>query len=187
MRIAAKNPDQFPWYLRPFFRAQERKYGQVLQGSLLWARVPKLFLALAAFYGVLERRSSPLDPALRSLVMMRVSQLNWCHACVDIHSAGHAQRAGSLRKVEAIDDWRDSPLFDARERAVLAYAEAITDSRQQVTDAHVNALRAHFDDEAIVELTALVAFQNLSSKFNNALDVPAQGFCRIPAAATRSA
>jgi alkylhydroperoxidase family enzyme len=41
-------------------------------------------------------------------------------------------------------------------------------------------LRRHFDDDAIVELTGLIAFQNLSSKFNSALDVPSQGFCQLP-------
>jgi alkylhydroperoxidase family enzyme len=44
----------------------------------------------------------------------------------------------------------------------------------------MNRLKEHFDEDAIVELTGLIAFQNLSSKFNNALDVPAQGFCKIP-------
>jgi hypothetical protein len=44
----------------------------------------------------------------------------------------------------------------------------------------MTAVKAQFDDDALVELTALIAFQNLSSKFNAALDVPAQGFCRLP-------
>ncbi|MCZ7593652.1 MAG: hypothetical protein M5U16_01105 [Hyphomicrobium sp.] len=45
----------------------------------------------------------------------------------------------------------------------------------------IERLRCHFDDDGIVELTALIAFQNMSSKFNSALGVPAQGFCRLPA------
>jgi alkylhydroperoxidase family enzyme len=47
----------------------------------------------------------------------------------------------------------------------------------------VSRLRDFFDEDAIVELTGLIAFQNLSSKFNSALDVPAQGFCRLPVGA----
>ena len=46
-------------------------------------------------------------------------------------------------------------------------------------------MKRHFDDDAVVELTGLVAFQNLSSKFNSALGVPAQGFCRLPPNAVR--
>jgi alkylhydroperoxidase family enzyme len=64
---------------------------------------------------------------------------------------------------------------------VLEYAEAMTDSRVQVTDELAQRLKRHFDADAVVELTGLVAFQNLSSKFNSALDVPAQGFCELPA------
>jgi len=62
----------------------------------------------------------------------------------------------------------------------LEYAEAITYPGQQVSDELMARLRDFFDEDALVELTGLVAFQNLSSKFNSALDVPAQGFCRLP-------
>jgi uncharacterized peroxidase-related enzyme len=180
MRVSDKALGEYPFWLKPFFWSQRRRYGEVLKPGLLWARVPRLFAAVAILYGVLDRRRSPVDPVLRSLVTVRVSQLNWCAFCVDINSATLATRAGSFDKVEALADWRDSPLFDERERAVLDYAEAMTDSNRQVSDAMVTALRRWFDDEGIVELTGLIAFQNLSSKFNAALDVPAQGFCTVP-------
>jgi uncharacterized peroxidase-related enzyme len=154
--------------------------------GLLWGRVPKLFIAVAILYGVLDRRASPLDPVLRSLVTVRVSQINGCRFCVDINSATLITRAASHAKVDALEAWRDSDLFNAKERAALEYAEAMTDSTRRVTDAAVDRLREVFDDDAIVELTGLIAFQNLSSKFNSALDVPAQGFCRLPAAPSES-
>ena len=184
MRILERPLAQYPAYLRPFFWNQKRKYGQVLKPALVWARVPKLFLAVAALYGVLDRRGSPLDPVLRSLVTVRVSQINHCRFCLDLNSAVLAKRAGSMQKVEAVDRWRDSPLFDAKERAALEYTEAVTGPGGRVSDALMTGLRRHFDDDAIVELTGLIAFQNLSSKFNAALDIPAQGFC-APAARTR--
>lgn len=171
---------RYRWYLAPFFWNQKRKYGQVLMPGLLWGRVPKLFVAVAILYGVLDRRASPLDPVLRSLVTVRVSQINGCRFCVDINSATLARRAGSQSKVDALEAWRNSDLFDAKERAALEYAEAMTDSTRRVTDAVFDRLRQVFDEDAIVELTGLIAFQNLSSKFNVALDVPAQGFCRLP-------
>ncbi|MGZ5583989.1 MAG: carboxymuconolactone decarboxylase family protein [Usitatibacter sp.] len=180
MRVSEKPLAQYPWYLRLLFRGQERKYGQVLMPAMLWGRVPKLFMAVAALYAVLDRRASPLDPVLRSLVIVRVSQMNWCRFCVDVNSATLAERAGSMTKVEALEGWRDSKLFDAREKAALEYAEAMTDSNQAVTDQLVDRLRGFFDEDALVELTGLIAFQNLSSKFNSALDVPAQGFCPLP-------
>ncbi len=90
------------------------------------------------------------------------------------------KRGVSLEKVEALEVWRQSNLFDRREQAVLDYAEAMTRSDLQVEDEQVERLRSYFDDDAIVELTGLIAFQNMSSKFNSALGVPAQGFCKTP-------
>ena len=62
-------------------------------------------------------------------------------------------------------------------RAALAFVEALTDPARPVDDACFARLRTHFDEQAVLELSALAAFQNLSSKFNAALGVPAQGFC----------
>lgn len=180
MRIGDQPVRRYPWYLRPFFWNQRRKYGQVLRPALLWARSPRLFMAVATLYGALDRRSSPLSPVLRSLVTVRVSQINWCRFCVDLNSATLAKRAGSMAKVEALAEWRTSSLFEPVERAALDYTESMTYSDRRVTDEQVQCLRRHFDENGIIELTALVAFQNLSSKFNSALDVPAQGFCQLP-------
>ena len=183
MRIAAKPLQAYPWYLRPFFWNQRRKYGKVLDAALLWARAPKPFIGLALLYGAIDRKSSPLEPALRSLLTVRVSQINHCRFCVDINSATLLKRGISEDKLWALEDWRASKLFSERERIALEYAEAITRSDLEVSDDLMARLKRQFDEDAIVELTALVAFQNMSSKFNAALDVPAQGFCRPPARA----
>jgi uncharacterized peroxidase-related enzyme len=180
MHIAPKSETDSAWYLKVFFWNQRRKYGTVLDAALLWARAPRLFLGVATLYGMIDRRSSPIEPALRSLLTVRVSQLNGCSFCVDLNSATLLQRGASLEKVAALSSWRDCQLFDQRECAALDYAEAMTLSGAGVKEAHVSALRTHFTDDAIVELTGLVAFQNLSSKFNAALGVPAQGFCELP-------
>tara|TARA_B110000046_G_scaffold178962_1_gene207493 strand:- start:4434 stop:4979 length:546 start_codon:yes stop_codon:yes gene_type:complete len=180
MRVSVKPLAKYPFWLRPFFWNQRRKYGAVLDPGLLWGRVPKLFAAVAILYGTLDRRGSPLDPVLRSLVTVRVSQINWCAFCVDINGMTLANRAGSMDKVRALENWQQSAVFDVCERLALEYAEAITYSDRQVTDDLMQRLKSVFDDDTIVELTGLVAFQNLSSKFNSALDVPAQGFCQLP-------
>lgn len=180
MRISVKKLKEYPWVLRPFFWSQKRKYGVILQPGLIWARVPKLFGAVAILYGVLDRKSSPISPVLRSLVTVRVSQINTCSFCVDINSATLAIRSGSMEKVDTLAKWKESDLFDEKERVVLEYAEAVTFSDQQVTDEMVTRLKEFFDEDGIVELTGLIAFQNLSSKFNSALDVPIQGFCNLP-------
>lgn len=180
MRIAPKPLGAYPWLFRLLFQAQRRKYGQVLQSALVWARQPRLFFGLSVLYGAIDRKSSPIDPALRSLVTVRVSQLNDCAFCVDLNSALLLERSGDMEKVQTLASWRDSTSFNDRERAALDYTEAMTLSNREVDDAIFAALRPHFSEDAIVELTGIVAFQNMSTKFNNALAIPPQGFCRIP-------
>lgn len=168
---------RFPWYVRAFFWNQKRRYGKVLAPSRLWGRSPKVFIALALLYGALDRRSSPINPVLRTLVTVRVSQINTCSFCVDINSATALKRGLTEEQLADVASWDTSDLFDERERAVLDYAESVTYTDRQPETRHFEALRRWFDDDGIVELTALIAFQNLSSKFNAALGVPPQGFC----------
>jgi AhpD family alkylhydroperoxidase len=186
MRVTEKPISSYPWYLRPFFWNQKRKYGQVLKPALIWARVPRLFAAIAILYGVLDRKSSPINPVLRSLITVRVSQINGCRFCIDINSAVLAKRTGSMNKVEALEQWQESELFDNKERDVLEYVEAVTYTDRLVDDDLSQRLHEYFNEDEIVELTGLIAFQNLSSKFNSALDLPAQGFCRLPESADRN-
>ena len=81
----------------------------------------------------------------------------------------------SEEKILALDGFRTSPLYDDAERVALEYAECITLSDRDVDDALFARLRAHWSDEAIVELSAVIAWENASSKFNRALRVPSQG------------
>jgi len=177
--IVTPEKHRFPWYVRLFFWNQRRKYGAVLEPARLWGRSPKVFVTLASLYGALDRRSSPIDPALRSLITVRVSQINWCTFCVDINSATVLRRGIDKAKLAALADFEVSPLFAEHEKAALAYAEAVTLSDRRTTPDHFTRLRRHFDDDTIIELTGLIAFQNLSSKFNAALGVEPQGFCAV--------
>lgn len=178
--VEPKSLSQYPWFVRLFFWKQKRTYGRILDPGLLWGRSPWVFGAVALLYGALDRRWSPLAPALRSLVTVRVSQINHCAFCVDINSATLAKRGVAMDKIEALGAWRDSSLFSPEERLALEYAEAMTITAPGVTDDLRQRLKRHWNDDTIVELTGLIAFQNLSSKFNAALDVPSQGFCSLP-------
>ena len=180
LTVAAKLPSEYPWFVRLFFWKQKRTYGRILDPALLWGRSPWVFAAVALLYGTLDRRSSPIPPALRSLVTVRVSQINHCAFCVDINSATLVKRGVSMDRIGALSAWRNSPLFLPEERLALEYAEAMTEAENGVDDSLRCRLKQQWDDDAIVELTALIAFQNLSSKFNAALDIPSQGFCQIP-------
>lgn len=156
--IATPANFHFTWYVRLLFWLQRRHYGRELEPARLWGRTPRVFLAMAAMYGALDRKASPLAPALRALILVRVSQINWCSFCIDLNSATCIKRGVSEEKLEALPHFAESALFDEREKAALAYAEAMTYSDRRSE-------------------SALIAYQNLSSKFNAALNVPAQGFC----------
>jgi alkylhydroperoxidase family enzyme len=97
-----------------------------------------------------------------------------------------AKRTSSMNKVEALEQWQESELFDNKERVVLEYVEAVTYTDRQADDELTQRLYEYFNEDEIVELTGLIAFQNLSSKFNSALDLPAQGFCRLPESTKRA-
>lgn len=77
-------------------------------------------------------------------------------------------------KILALDAHQSSAHFDPAEKAALAYADAMTRSDEDVDDALFSRLREHFDDDAIVDLTAVIAWENASSKFNRALRIGSQ-------------
>ena len=158
---------KIPFILRPQAWLHRRHYGEVLSPIRWWGRIPFIFYLVSMFVGWLERKRSPLDPVVRSLVSARIAQMCLCEFCVDITSMKVAERTGSTDKLLAVADWRQSPLFSDEERLALEYAEAAS-----VTPPTV--------DDALTELTALIGLQNLSARFNSAMDIPAQGLCRIP-------
>ncbi|EER7440257.1 carboxymuconolactone decarboxylase family protein [Escherichia coli] len=154
---------KIPFILRPQAWLHRRHYGEVLSPIRWWGRIPFIFYLVSMFVGWLERKRSPLDPVVRSLVSARIAQMCLCEFCVDITSMKVAERTGSSDK-----------------RLALEYAEAASVTPPTVDDALRTRLAAHFDAQELTELTALIGLQNLSARFNSAMDIPAQGLCRIP-------
>lgn len=87
-------------------------------------------------------------------------------------------RSGATaEQIDALPQFRESPLFDERERAALEMAEAMTITGREVDDALFARVREHFSEAAAVELAAAIALENFRSKLNRALRIDAQGFC----------
>jgi AhpD family alkylhydroperoxidase len=116
------------------------------------------------------RSAGRLPGSIRELVIMRVAQLN--RAPYEAHHHAPIARAEgwSAQQLEGLGNWQEEPCFDARQRAALAYTDAMT-SAVQVPDDTFGAVRAEFDAREIVELTATIAAYNMVSRFLEALEI----------------
>jgi len=99
---------------------------------------------------------------------------------VDINSSMVLKQGASREKLDDLGNFQKSRLFTKKGKVALEYAEAITYSDCKATDELFHMLKGHYTDDKIVELTAVISFQNLSSKFNSAFDIAPQGFCDLP-------
>jgi AhpD family alkylhydroperoxidase len=103
-----------------------------------------------------------LGAALVELVYLRVSQINGCAFCIDMHSRDLLKHGLPVEKLVLVSAWREAgPVFDARERAALAWAETVTNVAQTtVPDADHAAAAAAFNDKELSDLTVAVSLMN---------------------------
>ena len=109
----------------------------------------------------LERyvHASGLEESLIELVKMRASQINGCAYCLDMHSKDARANGETEQRLYALNAWRETPFYTDRERAALAWAEALTEvARTHAPDDVYDAARQHFSEKELVDLTlAIVA------------------------------
>lgn len=116
---------------------------------------------------------SPVDHALLNLVYFRVSQINGCAYCLDMHSKDLRAAGETEQRLYLLDAWREAPFYSARERAALAWAEAVTKlPGEGVPDAIYEQVKAHFSDAELVDLTLAVTSINSSNRINIAFQIP---------------
>lgn len=116
---------------------------------------PEAIRALAS----VERyaRGSNLEPALLELVRLRASIINGCAYCVDMHSKDARACGESEQRLYAVSVWREAPFFSPRERAALAWTEAVTKVNvDQVPDEVYRLAREHFEERELVDVTMAV-------------------------------
>jgi AhpD family alkylhydroperoxidase len=126
-------------------------------------------------------RESGLDKRLIHLIKLRASQINGCAYCVDMHSKEARHDGLSEQWINLVCVWRESPVFDARERAVLAWTDAVTNLAQTgAPDDAYEGLRAHFSEAEIVKITTAIGLINLWNRIavgfraQHPLDKPAK-------------
>ncbi len=100
---------------------------------------------------------------------------------MDINSAGGRASGNSFEKLAAVEHYAASDLFTAAEKAALRYAEEMCRESVDVPDQVFAELKRHFEDDAIVELTSIIALENFRARFNRALQLPSDNLCMLPA------
>jgi AhpD family alkylhydroperoxidase len=113
--------------------------------------------ALHAMYA-LERytRESGLEHSLLELVKLRASQLNGCAYCLDMHSKDARAEGETEQRIYVLSAWREAPFYTPRERAALAWTEAVTLLPDGVSDELYESTREHFNEKELVDLTMAV-------------------------------
>ncbi len=107
------------------------------------------------------------DARLRALIEIRVSQINGCAHCLDMHTAEARHLGETQQRLDCLAAWRETPFFTPRERATLAWAEAITHvAETHAPDEIYAVVRKHFPERELVDLTAAIGMINLWNRMN---------------------
>ncbi|WP_308434324.1 carboxymuconolactone decarboxylase family protein [Streptomyces anandii] len=163
----------------------KRAYGKVLDPARALAHQPRVLWSDLRFEQSVAKWNR-LDPGLKALAEMATAAAIGCSWCMDFGYWVSRERGVAPRKVQDVPVWRDSDAYTPLERDVMAYAEAMTATPPAVDDELVAGLRDRLGEPALVELTAMVAVENLRSRINSALGLTSQGFkdrCELPGAA----
>src|SRR4051812_31050007 len=113
---------------------------------------PEAYRAMRALQNYVD--ATGLEPILLELVKLRASYMNGCAYCIDMHSKDARVIGETEQRIYAVPVWRETPFFTPRERAALAWTEAVTEiSKGGVSDALYAEAREHFEERELVELT----------------------------------
>ena len=136
---------------------------------------PETYQAMLALEASLQ-----LDNTLKDLVKIRVSQINGCIFCVDMHAKEAKLHGERELRLYHLPVWRESALFSAKERAALTWAEKLTHlAGQHISDEDYASVRAHFDEAELVALTWVINAINIWNRMNAAFATPAGGMDKM--------
>ena len=135
---------------------------------------PEGYKAFGGVYVTLQ--NSGLSKDLVDLVYLRVSQINGCAFCIDMHTRDLIKRGATVNKLALVSVWRESgEVFSDRERIALAWAEAVTRvAETRVPDADYEAAAAEFSDKELADLTYAIGLMNVFNRLGVAFRTPPQ-------------
>ena len=150
----------------------------------LYAHLPQLFMALRAL-GQAGGQLTGIDRRTHALAQLKAATMTQCEFCIDVGSLISRQWGLTDEELLALPSYRTSPLFSEVEKLVLDYAVGMSRTPVDVPEQLFEKLKQHFDDAQLVELTHIIAGENMTGRFNKALGVRAAGFsegmvCAVP-------
>ena len=155
--------------LAPLVARIKAERGKVLDLYKVLLHSPALMEGWLGLFTAI-RQKTKLNGRLRELAILRVAILNGADYEYQAHLPFARKEGASAEQIAALEAWQVSPLFDAAERAVLAYTDTMT-KQVQVPDALFAEVSRHFDTQELVELTVTIAGYNLVSRFLEAMQV----------------
>ncbi|MBI2242527.1 MAG: carboxymuconolactone decarboxylase family protein [Nocardioides sp.] len=161
-----------------------RTFGEIPDGLYVYFHHKPLLRAVVGFEGKAAKWDA-LDPTLKSYAQLASAATIGCSWCLDFGYFKAHDDGLDLEKISQVPRWRESDVFTPLERDVLEYAEAMTATPPTVTDAMVAGLVERLGTPAVVELTQMVALENMRSRFNSAAGLQSQGYsdvCELPLA-----
>ena len=177
------------WFTRrAITRLTGRRTEAMIEPVQVYARIP----ALLRGYARLEQATAgltALPDRVKALAELRAATLTTCEYCVDLGSQVARRWGLTDAQLLALPAYRSSDLFTDADKIVLDYATAMSRTPVEVTDELFTALREQFDQIQLVELTHVIALENMRGRFNLALGIGAAGFsagavCAVPASPT---
>jgi AhpD family alkylhydroperoxidase len=168
---------------RLMYRIATRKLGALPQPLTVMRNHPGVLRASLVHEAVVDKSLKVLPETLRDLVVYRVATVLGCSWCVDFGAMKMRLGGLDIERLGQIDEYATSEAFDETERLCLAYADAMTATPSRVTDEQVAELARRLGNDGVVELTYVIALENLRGRANTALGIVDQGFsasCAVP-------
>ncbi|MFE6647722.1 carboxymuconolactone decarboxylase family protein [Nocardioides sp. NPDC057772] len=165
-------------------RVSRKMYGEVPDVGYVYFHHKPVLRAVMGFERKVGKWDA-LDPTYKSLAEMAAASTIGCSWCLDFGYYLARNENLDLEKISQVQVWRTSDVFDETERQVIEYAEAMSSTPLTVTDEMVSTLIDKLGTEAVVELTQMIALENMRSRFNSAAGLQSQGYsdvCEIPLA-----
>ncbi|NGN92042.1 carboxymuconolactone decarboxylase family protein [Nocardioides sp. KC13] len=165
-------------------RVSRKMYGEVPDVGYVYFHHKPVLRAVMGFESKVGKWDA-LDPTYKSLAQLAAASTIGCSWCLDFGYYLARNEKLDIAKISQVQVWRTADVFDETERRVIEYAEAMSSTPPTVTDEMVADLIDELGTEATVELTQMIALENMRSRFNSAAGLQSQGYsdvCEIPLA-----